>query len=136
MLIVNCPIQDDDLLLCDEKQTTINCPREHLSKKITDRDERNHHKISSKDVKRRKEEHRKSPSIERSVSVTVNLNSEQFDLRQLIKERRTDESFRINHRVVQILPKDNDSNVHRTNSTRASSSRFDKNQSIQKYHKH
>jgi hypothetical protein len=110
MLIVNCPIQDDELLKENEQ-------------KISDREKRTH----SKSVKSKKEERKKSPPIERPVSVTVKLNSDDFDLRQLIKKRRTDEPSGNNHRVVQILPK----TVHKTVHDRLSSERSDK-----KYHKH
>jgi hypothetical protein len=114
MLIVNCPIQDEDLLVQEER------------KKTFDRDERKTRKSNSKEVKRRE----KSPSIERPVSITVKLNSDQFDLRQLIKKRRTEESTSSNHRVVQILPKDNQTIVHKTVHDRLSSGRTGKN------HKH
>jgi hypothetical protein len=116
MLILDCPIQDDDLLK-DEEQ------------KKSDQNKRNHSKpSSSKPVKSKKEEHKKSsPTIERPVSITVKLNSDEFDLRQLIKKRRTDEPSGNNQRVVQILPKTVDKTVH----DRVSSRRSDK-----KYHKH
>ncbi len=110
MLIVNCPIQDEDLLIHDEQ------------KKSTDHDERKPRKSNSKEVKRRK----KSPSIEPPVSITVKLNSDQFDLRQLIKKRRTEESSSSNQRVVQILPKDNQIVVHKKIHDRLSSSRSEK----------
>jgi len=116
MLIVNCPIQDEDLLVQDER------------KQSSDHDERKPRKSNYKEMKRRE----KSPSIERPVSITVKLNSDQFDLRQLIKKRRTEESSSSNHRVVQILPKDNQIIVHKTVHDRLSSGRTGK----EKNHKH
>ncbi|CAF1509112.1 unnamed protein product [Rotaria sp. Silwood1] len=138
-LIVNCPIQDDDLLLRDEQQTIIinHSKEEQISKKIS-----NHNKLSSKDIKRQKiEDIKKSSSIqEQPVSITVKLNSDNFDLRQLIKKRRTNESLpnnnNNNQRIVHILPKDNQTNVHKTIHDRVSSRQTDKNQTLKKYHKH
>jgi len=134
MLVVNCPIQDDDdLLLHDEKKISKINSKQQISKKPSNRDERNHHKSNySKEVKQRKT----SPSIERPISITVKLNSDEFDLRQLIKKRRTDEPSSNNHRTVQILPKDNHSIVHKTIHDRLSSGQSEKNRSLQKYHKH
>ncbi len=119
MLIVNCPIQDDDLLVKDEQQKQT----ASAAKKTSVRDERKAPKSQSK--------RRKSPPIEPPVSITVKLKSEEFDLRQLIKKRRTDDTSSNNHRVVQILPKDNQTIVHKTIHDRLSSSR-----SLQKYPKH
>ncbi|CAF2680216.1 unnamed protein product [Rotaria sp. Silwood2] len=139
-LIVNCPIQDDDLLIQDEQQTlVINHSKEQILKKPSHYNEHNHNKLSSKETERRKnEDTKKSSSIkEHPVSITVKLNSDDFDLRQLIKKRRTNESLQNNNqRIVQILPKDNQSNVHKTIDDRISSKRLDKNQSLKKYHKH
>ncbi|CAF4048216.1 unnamed protein product [Rotaria sordida] len=102
-------------------------------------------------IKQRKEnESKKSSSIkEHPVSITVKLNSDNFDLRQLIKKRRTNESLQNNNgnnnnnnnnnnnqRIVQILPKDNQLNVNKTIHDRISSKRLDKNQSLKKYRKH
>jgi len=131
MLVVNCPIQDDDIILRDELK---NNSKKQISKKSSNNcDERNHHKSKySKEIKQRK----KSPSIERPISITVKLNSDEFDLRQLIKKRRTDESSSNNHRTVQILPKDNHLIVHKTIHDRLSSGQSEKNRSLQKYHKH
>ncbi|CAF2055438.1 unnamed protein product [Rotaria magnacalcarata] len=125
-LIVNCPIQDDDLLTQNEHQPIINHLKQEDSKRISDY---NHKKLPSK---KRKDEHKKSPSIERPVSITVKLNSEDFDLRQLIKKRRTTESVPNNQRIVQILPKDGHLHVHKTIHDRSESRRSDK----QNYHKH
>jgi hypothetical protein len=134
MLIVNCPIQDDDdLILHDEQKNS----KIQVSKKTSDYDERNNQKKNSKEIKQRKEERKKSPSIEQPISITVKLNnSDEFDLRQLIKKRRTDESSLNNHRTVQILPKDNDKIVHKTIHDRLSSGRSEKNSTLKKYHKH
>jgi len=137
MLIVDCPIQDDDDLLLNHEQKPLK--KQTPSRKTSDRNGENHHqKSSSKDaVKQRKEERQKSPSIQRPVSITVKLNSDEFDLRQLIKKkRRIDESSQNNHRVVQILPKDNNIIVHKTIHDRLSSGRSDKSRSLQKYPKH
>jgi len=137
MLIVDCPIQDDDDLLLNHEQKP--SKNQTPSRKTSDRNGENHHqKSSSKDaVKQRKQERQKSPSIQRPVSITVKLNSDEFDLRQLIKKkRRIDESSQNNHRVVQILPKDNNIIVHKTIHDRLSSGRSDKSRSLQKYSKH
>jgi len=134
MLIVNCPIQDDDdLILHDEQKNS----KIQVSKKTSDHDERNNQKKISKEIKQQKEERKKSSSIEQPISITVKLNnSDEFDLRQLIKKRRTDESSLNNHRTVQILPKDNDKIVHKTIHDRLSSGRAEKNSTLKKYHKH
>jgi hypothetical protein len=133
MLIVDCPIQDDDDLLLNHEQKP--SKNQTPSRKTSDRNGENHHqKSSSKDVVKQRQ---KSPSIQRPVSITVKLNSDEFDLRQLIKKkRRIDESSQNNHRVVQILPKDNNTIVHKTIHDRLSSGRSDKTRSLEKYHKH
>jgi hypothetical protein len=133
MLIVDCPIQDDDDLLLNHEQKPLK--KQTPSRKTSDRNGENHRqKSSSKDVVKQRQ---KSPSIQRPVSITVKLNSDEFDLRQLIKKkRRIDESSQNNHRVVQILPKDNNTIVHKTIHDRLSSGRSDKTRSLKKYPKH
>ena len=111
MLIVNCPSQDDDLLLHDKQQSTITQSKEQLSRRIKNDEKKFRHKTSSKDVRKHKDEHQQSSSIKRPVSITVKLKPDQFDLRQLIKKRRTNESNSNNHRVVQISPRNNNINV-------------------------
>lgn len=132
-LIVNCPIQDDDLIIHDEQKNNSN---EKSTKKSSYSKERTSNKSSSNEKKRRKDEPRKSPTIERPISITVKLNSEEFDLRQLLKNRRANDSSQNNQRTVQILPKDKNSDVHKTMQNRLSSRRTDKNnQSVEKkYH--
>ena len=106
MLIVDCPNLDDDLRI-DNKRTT----------KSSDHDERKLRKA-------------KSPSLERPVSITVKLNTSDFDLRQLIKKRRTDESTSTaaeKQRLVQIGSNDNHLVVHKPIHHRLSSRRTEKN---------
>lgn len=81
MLIVDCPSLDDD--------DDLRLPNERI--KSMDRDERKS----------------KPPPLDRPVSITVRLNTSEFDLRQLIKKRRTEEDSKTSsERVVQIASKD------------------------------
>lgn len=118
MLILDCPNLDDDN---DDH---------HLRKatertKSSDRDER---KPRRKEVKPRS----KSPPTERPVSITVKLNTTDFDLRQLIKKRRTEESSSTaQERLVHIGSNDNHLVVHKPidhhHQHRLSSRRTEKN---------
>ncbi|CAF1389302.1 unnamed protein product [Adineta ricciae] len=140
-LILDCPFQDDDLLLHQEDKPTENSfahtplppppPR-----KSSTRNDQNHHKSSTKDTKPQKKEERRhsSPVNERPVSITVKLNTDEFDLRHLIKKRRTEESSQNNHRTVQILQKDRNNTpiIHRSTHDRHS----DKSRSSHRHHKH
>lgn len=130
-LIVSCPIQDDDLLTRDEQKPIVNHSKVEKSKKISSQDEqRPHHHKSLPSKTTSKNERKRSPSIERPVSITVKLNSNNdFDLRQLIKKRRTNESLPNNQRIVQILPKDNDTN-------RSTNDRHDERRPDKNYRKH
>ena len=98
MLIVDCPSLDDD----DDLQL----PNEQI--KPIDRDER---KARKSPVEKESKPRRKSPPIEHPVSITVRLNNSEFDLRQLIKKRRTEESTPSSKRVVQVAAKDS---VHKS----------------------
>lgn len=95
MLIVDCPSLDDD----DDLQL----PNERI--KPIDRDER------KAPVAKESKPRRKSPLPEHPVSITVRLNTSEFDLRQLIKKRRTEESTPSSKRVVQMASKDS---VHKS----------------------
>ena len=86
MLIVNCPIQDDDLILRDEQKIILNNKYKKIFRIMMNEI------IINQIQKKLNNERKKSPSIERPISITVKLNSDEFDLRQLIKKRRTDES--------------------------------------------
>lgn len=131
MLIVDCPLQDDDLLLNEERPPPIVVAKPKTEKKPSDRDERSRHKPVVKEVPKRKEEpkKKKSSSHDRPAPVTIKPDSKEFDLRQLIKKGRTEETHssdtsRTDHkRTVQIRSNGNQLTVHKNIQSRSSSSK-------------